>query len=483
MSTIASLILDRGERYGAALWGDEGNLTPLRELIGRGAALATSLRAEGLEPGARVAVLGESSSEFLATWIGLQLEGLVPALINPAYPLDLVDPMLADLQPDLVLAPERIAGAAELAPMPWAEVRSIGWAGQRRDALDLAGYMHTSGTTGTPKFCAQSQAYFLRLGSYVADRFCLSPADAVYTPLPLFHINPLGYAVIGALSGGARAITGRFSASGYWSTVRDLGATVLMLHTPPVEILKRGTDEAARGHQARLAFLVDAEFQERFELPLAVSAYGSTEAAGITHSWLWRRGEEAASAGGNSRYGGRARADVEWRLAEDGEILVREREPGTLISGYCRAGRDEPLETLEGGWFETGDLGAIDDSGNLVFLERKAESIRVKGEYVPISFVEERFAGLPGVEDLALWRRDGDLVDHEVVLYVVGSPLEASTLAAAAAELPRFMRPGLVRRLEALPRDDAVGKVRRRELAAVPVLEEAVLTPLGRNRS
>jgi acyl-CoA synthetase (AMP-forming)/AMP-acid ligase II len=472
---LGQLILGQGDRRGDALWGNQDDLQPLRTLIGRGARVAGELAADGLRPGDRVAMLGQSSSGFLATWIGMQLGGFVPALINPSYPRELVDRMLADLRPALVVPAAEIATAAEHSPVPWDEVRRSTWPGAARDDLDLAGYMHTSGTSGTPKFCAQSHAYFLRLGSFVADRFCLSADDVVYTPLPLFHVNPLGYAVIGALCGSARAVSGTFSASGYWSTVRELGATVLMLHTPPVEILKRGDPTAAGPHRVRLAFLVDAEFQERFKVPLAVSAYGSTESAGITHSWLWREGEETRTQGGNSRYGGRAREDTEWRLADDGEILIRGREPGTLISGYLRAGELEPLPSEEGGWFATGDLGEKDELGNLVFLERKAESIRVKGEYVPIPYVEERFARLVGVDEVALWRRSDDLVDHEVVLYVAGDPLVADAFTAVAAELPRFMRPALVRRLDSLPRDDAVGKVRRRELAGLPVREEIEL--------
>ena len=53
--------------------------------------------------------------------------------------------------------------------------------------------MHTSGTTGLPKFCAQSHRYFLELGRLMADRMTLGHRDTVFAPLPLFHINPLGY--------------------------------------------------------------------------------------------------------------------------------------------------------------------------------------------------------------------------------------------------------------------------------------------------
>jgi acyl-CoA synthetase (AMP-forming)/AMP-acid ligase II len=49
-------------------------------------------------------------------------------------------------------------------------------------------------------------------------------------------------------------------------------------------------------------------------------------------------------------------------------------------------------------------------AGNLIFLDRRAESIRVKGEFVPIEFVEDHFTRLPGVQDVAVWRHPSELV-------------------------------------------------------------------------
>jgi crotonobetaine/carnitine-CoA ligase len=123
--------------------------------------------------------------------------------------------------------------------------------------------------------------------------------------------------------------------------------------------------------------------------------------------------------------------------------------------------------------FHTGDLGRSDERGNLVFVERAAEAIRVRGEYVPIGFVEERLRAVDGLDDLALWRRDSDLVDHEAVLYVSAPAIPVEALTAAAAELPAFMRPAAVLRVDGpLPRDAGVGKVRRRSLATLAVAEE-----------
>ena len=352
--------------------------------------------------------------------------------------------------------------------------------------------MHTSGTTGVPKFCEQTHEYFLRLGRFIADSMCLSEADTVLAPLPMFHINPLGYGVVGGLTGGTEVLgVERFSASGFWPTVRDAGATVLFLHAPPVEILKRATAAAdAAGHRVSRVFFADADFLETFSVPLGFSAYGSTEAGGLCHIWAWRRGEQPALAEGMSRYGGRSRHEVQWRVdAADqgtsdgssdgdgsgaGEILVRADRPGVMFSGYRRAdGLDRPFD--DDGWFATGDLGRVDDAGNLVFIERASESIRVKGEFVPIGYVEQRFASVEGLHDVAVWRRDSDLVDDEVVLYVTGESIPVERIRAVSAGLPAFMRPAEAARIAAMPRDSGVGKVRRRLLGDAAVLERADL--------
>jgi len=190
---------------------------------------------------------------------------------------------------------------------------------------------------------------------------------------------------------------------------------------------------------------------------------------------------------GMSRYGGRARPEVSWKLADtasdsgsasvsasdSGEILLRADRPHVLFEGYRRDGRVDPALDADG-WFATGDIGRVDAAGNLVFIERAAESIRVKGEYVPIGFVEDHFSTL-GFDDLAIWRADSDLVDHEVALYVVSPSLDVDALRTASRSLPAFMRPAVVVRVESIPRDDGVGKIRRRQLDTCPVLERVAL--------
>jgi acyl-coenzyme A synthetase/AMP-(fatty) acid ligase len=171
-----------------------------------------------------------------------------------------------------------------------------------------------------------------------------------------------------------------------------------------------------------------------------------------------------------SRHGGPGRADIEWRVTHNGEIFLREKEHAVLFAGYVTADGLDPARDADG-WFDTGDLGRATGPDYLVFLERGAESIRVKGEFVPIPYVENHLAAVEGITDHAVWKRKGALVDEEVVLYAVADPLPVDQLRGRIAELPAFMRPVAIARVATLPRDAAAGKVQRRLLADHPVLD------------
>ena len=112
----------------------------------------------------------------------------------------------------------------------------------------------------------------------------------------------------------------------------------------------------------------------------------------------------------------------------------------------------------------------------LAFLERAAESIRVKGEFVPIPYVEERLGTIPGLADLALWKKPGELVDDEVVLYMVADQVPIDAIRSVAAQLPAFMRPSHIAQVMAIPRDAAAGKVQRRLLHDQQVLSWTTLS-------
>jgi crotonobetaine/carnitine-CoA ligase len=473
IENLAQLLVQRADERPDLVVGTVDEQIPLAVALRRAAGGAAHLAAKA-GTGGRAAIVASTSTDYFVAWLACVLAGVPVALINPTYPAELLARMLDNVGPDVVFTDLADADFAEghavrRVTQDWPDGEVTTAPGLRADPLAIASFMHTSGTTGVPKFCAQTHSYFLRLGADMAAALRLTAVDRMLAPLPLFHINPMGYGILGALSAGADALTVRkFSASGFWPTVKDNGITALALHAPPVEILKRATTAAdAGGHRVRTMFYADGEFMSRFGIPEAVSGYGSTEAAGVSHLHEWRLGDDIPA--NASRYGGRPRHGLEDRVDGSGQIRVRATRPGILFAGYFAHGRlDLPVD--DEGWFATGDIGRRDEHDGLVFLERAAESIRVKGEFIPIPYVEERLGTIGELMDLALWKMPGELVDDEAVLYVVADAVPVERIRAVSAALPTFMRPTRVARVAAIPRDAAAGKVQRRLLHDQEVL-------------
>jgi acyl-CoA synthetase (AMP-forming)/AMP-acid ligase II len=435
------------------------------EALGRAATVARELQVRGVKRGDKIAMIDASSTGYVISWLACLLAGTPVALINPTYPEELLQEMLAGFEPAVIWRSDDIAANRD------AEVGDIaGLPGLDSETLEVISYMHTSGTTGLPKFCAQTNSYFINLARDMGDALELSPIDRVLAPLPLFHINPMGYGLITAVLSGCDVLSvEKFSASGFWSTVKENNISVLILHAPPVEILKRATTpKDASGHSIRTMFYANREFMETFDIPAAVSGYGSTEAGGISHIKMWP--SSVGMPDNASRYGGKSRPQVEWMLNESGDIFVRESQEGTLFTGYATSNKLNPARD-DNGWFDTGDIGSMEPNGDLIFIERSAESIRVKGEYVPIPTVEDRISPISAVKDFALWKRPSALVDEEVILYLVADSIPALEIYAAVSDLPKYMQPVAIARVESIPRDAAAGKVQRRRLPDQEVLE------------
>jgi crotonobetaine/carnitine-CoA ligase len=180
---------------------------------------------------------------------------------------------------------------------------------------------------------------------------------------------------------------------------------------------------------------------------------------------------------GLARYGGRCRHELEWRVSQDGEIELRPNRENVMFSGYQRGSiLVNPFN--DDGWFKTGDLGRVDELGNLIFIERLSESIRVKGEFVPISYVEDTFSKVDCIKDVAIWRRPSHLVDDEIVMYVEireNREIDLVQISEVRQKLPAFMQPIVMLVIDQIPRDAGVGKIRRRQLSDCNVISEVQL--------
>ena len=497
---LAQLITSAAERSPQARYGTDTVSMSLSGAVELSRNLARQLAASGLRRGSTVAFVGITSEHYLILWMAAQLLGVRTALINPHYPQELLHDMLMDLKPDAVAifddahaAPTDPAWEQLDARRAWEgrvtltlaegarptgagdEGDAADW-GAKCDGADIASWMHTSGTSGRPKFCAQSHTYFIRLGRFIADSMGYTWRDVVYAPMPMFHINPLGYGVVAGLTAGASTLgTSRFSAAGFWSTVKRIGATAVVLHGTPLKMLVQQTStQDSDGHQLRAVFFASEEFLTKFNVPMGITLYGSTEAGGLCHIWQLRPGDAEPAQEGPTQYAGRVRFDMDCKLSDEGEILVRELSKDTMFSGYLRNGVIDPTVDEEG-WFHTGDRGRVDQYGNLVFIERLSEAIRVNGEYVPIDYVERKLETEAGLTEFALWSKPDPVSGQRPVLFVTDPKLDVTRTAAVIKSLPGIMRPVEILWIEALPRDTGVNKVQRRRLVDQAVLSRYAL--------
>lgn len=497
MPNLATALQAASDRRGPILDIDGARLSQA-EALTIAARTAALLQRHGAGSGSRVALCADNSLAFVVAWLAAVLAGAEVALVNPAYPPRLLRFLLGLARPAVVLSDhpagvpaiggdldatvwdirELVDGSCHIAGTRTTLPPRIAFdpaGGEARDGADIAGYMHTSGSTGWPKFCAQSHAYYLNLAQFAAEALRLEPGRVVYNPLPLHHVNPLGYCLLPALLNGCHFVAdARFSATQYWTRVRQTAATTLVLHEPLVRFLKKQGPPAAPAGGVRLAFLADTGFQRMFGIPETIGAYGSTEAGGLTSYSRWRLDELPAHPPpeGTSCVVGGIRDGIALTQAHDGEMVVREREPGHLASYYLTDAGQVPL-CDEDGAFHTGDVARRDPDHGLVFVGRRDQSIRIKGEYVPIPYVEEVLEELPGVSDAAVGL-EGTGENARLVAYLHSEALpDQADVRDAMAPLPRFMRPAVARRVRAIPRTAGVGKVARTELAQLDVLDDA----------
>ncbi|MQA79711.1 MAG: AMP-binding protein [Streptosporangiales bacterium] len=325
--------------------------------------------------------------------------------------------------------------------------------------------LYTSGTTGPSKgaICPQSQGH--AVGHQMSSINGYRPDDVLYTCLPVFHGNAIWYTVYAALWAEASvALYPHFSASRFWSQIRESKATVFNCLGAMANIVwQQPPSPADREHHARICMMVPNSrelsrgFLDRYGITVT-SVYAMTENCAITVFGPDEPAEKVPSAG-------RVRDDVAVQIVDDGgvevptgevgEIRIRPAEPGMTMLGYY----DMPEETAEahrGGWFHTGDRGWVDDDGYLYFSDRKKEAIRRRGENISAYEVETTICRHPAVHEAAAVPVASELGEDEVMVYLVpaaGATITFEEIIAFCGEqLPYFMVPRYLAVIAELPK-------------------------------
>ena len=153
------------------------------------------------------------------------------------------------------------------------------------------------------------------------------------------------------------------------------------------------------------------------------------------------------------------------RPGETGELCLR----GNIALGYwgepeltAKAFVDNPLCTAHPERiYRTGDLVQLTEDGDIIYLSRRDNQIKHHGYRIELGEIETAAAEIPGLRAACL--HDG--ARDELVLFYAGDFQPREVKEALSALLPRYMWPGRLEKVEALPYT-ASGKVDRQTLKA-----------------
>lgn len=459
--------------------------------------LAKGLSGLGIEAGDRVLVMLGNELAFVEAWFSINMLGAVLVPVNTAYRSEYLSHVVADSGAKVIVAGSAFLPVIEEIEEASAILRTIvvvdgggpspTWRG-RASAVSLdelsrapaslldpavavgspAAIMYTSGTTGRSKGVVMPHGH-LHLNPVVyIEQLGLSQKDVLYTCLPLFHANALLLGVYGALILGTRvAVARRFSASGWLADIRDAGATVTnILGAMSDFILAQEPGENDADNPLRVATMVPLSpklgpvFGDRFGVKL-MELYGSTEVnCPLYHPLDTDYRPSSCGQVASKWFDCRLvdpETDMEVPVGKAGELVVRNKAPFTIMSGY----HGRPQETVAAWrnlWFHTGDVMRRDEDGFFYFVDRNKDCIRRRGENISSFEVEEVIRTHPAVKEVAVVGVPSpyDSVEQEVKACVV---LKADAHVAEQAifdhcvpRMPDFALPRFIEFAEELPK-------------------------------
>lgn len=453
--------------------------------------LAHGLGKLGVARGDIVVLTMKTRPEYLIASYALKKIGAIEAGLNGNYDAAKLQEQLNTLRPrwsivdienaqkltPLLLEQRQLSGSvvvgrgpetrpidSALGAVDWHEVLDENVENPPQEGMadtDVAMIIMSSGTTGVSKAIQLTHRMAFIYADGLTKAYNLNADDRVYVPWPLFHATGSICDTLTALYAGAGAILApRFSARAFWEHIRTYRGTwassvgilqKVLWNAPPAD------DD--RDHPLRLIWggphpVPRDDFRNRFGVEASLG-YGTSEVGLINFQQPWDPEDSF----------GRVRRNVyDIRIVDDnglpvpngtkGEITCRAVMADAITPGYLH--RPElNARAFQGDWFYTGDIGWLDDEGNLYYVERRDSMIRHKGMLIAPADVEALIERNPGVSSCAVVRVKSDLGDYDIAAFIETKPeqtVSASDIQAfCLTHGPKWMTPARVIIVDRIP--------------------------------
>ncbi|EON34780.1 Acyl-CoA synthetase [Gordonia terrae C-6] len=469
-------------------------------------AFAGSLVASGIEAGDRVAIWSPNSFHWPIAALGVHYAGATLVPLNTRYTTGEAVEIIERSGARAVVVSGEFLGAdhaSELlrehrASMPAVVVRvpltpgatapdgAVDWhdfleratddaradADRRAGAVspeDISDILFTSGTTGKSKGVLATHRQTLTGSHGWGANAGLNPDDRYLMVNPYFHTFGYKAGILPSVLFGVTMLPlAVYSPEQAMKLVSDERATVFpgaptIFQTILDDPKRADHDLSSLRIVITGAAIVPVVLVERLQHDLGVdtviTAYGLTEASGFVSTCTPDDDDTTVA-----NTCGRAFPGMEIRLSDDGEVLAR----GDMVMVGYLDDPDATAATIDAdGWLHTGDIGTIDERGNLKITDRLKDMYICGGFNVYPAEIEQTLARIDGVSESAVVGVPDDRLGEVGRAYLTvrsGTDLdEAQVIAYAREHLANFKIPRSVVFVDEFPRN-ASGKILKRNL-------------------
>ncbi|USD20155.1 amino acid adenylation domain-containing protein [Microbulbifer variabilis] len=442
-------------------------------LLQRAGAIAAELERRDIQPGALVGVCMKRSWELVATLIGVMRAGCAYVPLDPAYPQDRVGYMLE--HSGAVAAIVDSDSSADLCR----EAGELIWLNRVSDqdkefsadsagpsASDLAYVIYTSGSTGKPKGVAVEHQCIVAMCHSMDELFSEEELRGVFAGASICFDTSV-MEIFGTLSLGGTVILGKnilelpnHPAADQVRTCVSVASAMQTLLAS--EKLPAGLQCLVFGGEALKRSLVDQVYTLRPGLRL-FNAYGPTEDTVYSTIAEIKPGTKSITIG-KSVPGSRAYIlNESMQPVSSGEAGELYLAGGKLARGYLydealtkeRFIKIESSDLIQDSrLYKTGDLCQWVENGEIEFLGRIDQQVKVRGFRIELGEIESTLETMPGIDAAAAAAIDGGIGQKMLAVYIVNQDKTVTDTAVKeflAQRLPKYMVPQIVRHLEVLP--------------------------------
>ena len=283
---------------------------------------------------------------------------------------------------------------------------------QPSDSEAIAQLLFTSGTSGEPKGVLHRNDVLMRAAAMEIEHLGLRAEDRIFVPSPLAHQTGFLYGMwLALLMGVPQIVQPVWSASRALRALNDWDGTFVQAATPFLADLVAAVEAGERAPAALRIFVATgaavprglAERATRILGTAVCGAWGTTESCLGSLSAPTDEPAKVWGTDGRALRGIHLRiTDAEGRTMSPGQEGHFEVQSPTMFVGYA----DHPDWTAAAftpdGWFRTGDLGVMDESGYVRITGRVRDVINRGGEKIPVAEMEQLLSDHPAIAEIAI---------------------------------------------------------------------------------